>query len=430
MSLKVKFKIAIPQMRGVLLRKKAYLLLMLNIVVSIIGIIYLNEIYTDIAQRAGVTVLWSNKLEGYVQKNIDLAYIDNRFVLIIPSEKNVYAINTENGKVLWSFTASNYITSTSTITKASAKNEENIVVGDDAGNVYLLDGYNGSLIWKKSLAENTSEESSIKELLSADLNGDRIPEIIVCSNSKLYIMNENNGSIIWYKNAGPYVLIYDVNQDGFSDIITYGTFKRNVSALDGLNGNLLWRSNISIPWSAAILDVDEDGKPEIIGNSGEIIDATTGILEEKKSIVFSSPPVLGDLNNDGHEDLVAEWMGTDLYAYDLSSGKLLWKFSVSTPFWTYLPPFTGPAPYPICPSPSIGDVDGNNKLDVIAAMRNDGTIYVFSGAKGTIIWKFKTDSSVIWTSPKLADIDNDGRMEVLVVSLSGTVYALKSKVTK
>ena len=60
-------------------------------------------------------------------------------------------------------------------------------------------------------------------------------------------------------------------------------------------------------------------------------------------------------------------------------------------------------------SPALGDVDNDGKLEVVVGSYND-KIYALNGEDGTVNWSFSTgDFQDRWhSSPALGDVDSDG----------------------
>jgi hypothetical protein len=128
---------------------------------------------------------------------------------------------------------------------------------------------------------------------------------------------------------------------------------------------------------------------------------------------INSSPAVGDLEGNGIPVIVCGY-GT---ASDLSKpggvkafrrdGTLLWSFLT----FQYIG--TGGSD-PVVGTPAIGDVDGDGHLEVVFGAL-DFRLYVLDGATGLTKpgWpKFMRDS--IWSSPVLHDIDGDGRPDIVV----------------
>ncbi len=73
-------------------------------------------------------------------------------------------------------------------------------------------------------------------------------------------------------------------------------------------------------------------------------------------------------------------------------------------------------------SPAVADVDNDGDMEVVVGS-NDDSLYCVDGATGSVKWVFGTGSDVK-SSPAVADVDNDGDMEVVVGSNDSTIYCL------
>jgi len=74
-------------------------------------------------------------------------------------------------------------------------------------------------------------------------------------------------------------------------------------------------------------------------------------------------------------------------------------------------------------TPILGDVNNDGKLEVVVSDYT-GEIYVLNGETGNKIWSYFTSSDYTIYTPALGDVDNDGDLDVVAVSNSGIVYAL------
>ncbi len=116
-------------------------------------------------------------------------------------------------------------------------------------------------------------------------------------------------------------------------------------------------------------------------------------------------PVVGDLDGDGHMDAVFSSDVTSpnlpVYAVDLVTGDLKWSFMPGSAIWS---------------TPTLADLNDDGKLDVtFGAGSDDGHIYALYH-NGTKMWDYFTgDYTNSIDSPSgVADVDGDGKPEVLV----------------
>ena len=171
--------------------------------------------------------------------------------------------------------------------------------------------------------------------------------------------------------------------------------------------------------SPAIGDIDNDGYDEIIvgtmkdddPNSGlYVIDRfgqnATGFPQVIGESVHTSP-VLADFNNDGFLEIVISTIrnpyGTYIFNY---RGEVL-------PGW---PQFTEGNDYR---SPIVGDINGDSNLDIITTAGNGfmgGGVYAWN-FNGTLIERFPKVTEIdAQASATIADIDNDGKIELIASS--------------
>lgn len=121
-----------------------------------------------------------------------------------------------------------------------------------------------------------------------------------------------------------------------------------------------------------------------------------GMLSGEKTFVF------GTYYNDEH-----------LYAIRARDGKVLWKYKS--------------AGGPLDASVALVDLDGDGKLEVLAADSSTGDLFCLDGG-GQLLWKYKLPSSTD-SPPAIADLDGDGKPEIVVGTMTtrdrlGRVIAL------
>lgn len=217
-----------------------------------------------------------------------------------------------------------------------------------------------------------------------------------------------------------------VNQDDIPEIVfstfTGGAYYKQgtLHAISVVGGQLVdkWaKPNVVQPGGGlAAADLDGDGVPEIVGcmnpgpNGAACCDAlaqNTGAIAFKAdgSTLWTSPdttevhcgyeaPVIGDLDGDGHPEVVIGWT-----ILDGQTGAVKKNLD---PAATYGAKLTG-----------LSDLDGDGKLDVTDGQRA-------YRADGSVIWDLRTGPDAIPPGyHAIGDFDADGVPEVVVISSSG-----------
>jgi hypothetical protein len=239
------------------------------------------------------------------------------------------------------------------------------------------------------------------------------------------------------------VVVADVNGDGKPDLLTlnsgssgYGT----VSVWLG-NGDGTFQParefDVGInPSSLAVADVNGDGKPDLIVVNGGTYNPTTGkfdnsgvsVLLGKGDGTFGPPRtfdagyrpssvVVADVNGDGKPDLVV--------ADEKNVSVLLGNGD-----GTFGPPqtFGFEARYSSLYSVTVADLNGDGKPDIVTANEGDtDTVSVLLGNGDGTFQKPKTfDTGLLGTitSAALADVNGDGKPDIVITDFSGGVSVL------
>ncbi len=96
---------------------------------------------------------------------------------------------------------------------------------------------------------------------------------------------------------------------------------------DGKSRALEWRSQTEFQATELLVgNVDDDPQPEIILNTGEIVDSRFYTIEPAKleSGVFGFRIRLFDMNGDGHPEIVGDTPGFSLRIYDVYAQREIW----------------------------------------------------------------------------------------------------------
>ena len=124
---------------------------------------------------------------------------------------------------------------------------------------------------------------------------------------------------------------------------------------------------------------------------------------------ISASPAIGDINNDGVNDVVYLSPSGLLYAWDGKTGMQLWK-----PVEIYN---SGKS------SPVLYDMNNDGVLDIVV-VSDTSLLYIIDGKTGGIIRKEVLGGAVSELSPAVGDLDGDGKADVVVCSEDGMVHFL------
>jgi outer membrane protein assembly factor BamB len=116
---------------------------------------------------------------------------------------------------------------------------------------------------------------------------------------------------------------------------------------------------------------------------------------------------IADLNSDGIKEVLIGSSNGIFYCLNGKTGTTLWTFQ------------TGGE---IVSSAALGDLDGDGALEVVFGSA-DGFLYVLDG-KGVLRWK-KNLGSAVYSSPALARRGNDKRLDVYITTLAGRLAILR-----
>jgi len=247
------------------------------------------------------------------------------------------------------------------------------------------------------------------------------------------------------------LVIADLDNDGNFEVV-FGGWDHHIYVRQAGDGSLAgsgWPiDTLDSVWSTpAVGDVDGDGFKEIFTgsdlsrsdehawsfNGGRMwgLDRRGNILPgwpRRSAQTFYSSPAVGDINNDGRYEIVCGtgtcWRtdGRGAEATGPFTGRHVfgWRLDgTALPGW---PVEVGGA---VFSSPALADLDGDRRLETIVGA-TDGRIYCLN-ADGSIRWRtllvdrdgrsyetLRDRRGWVLGSPVVADIDGDGDLEVLV----------------
>lgn len=194
-----------------------------------------------------------------------------------------------------------------------------------------------------------------------------------------------------------------------------------------------------------IFDIDADGKREVIFTSWDhsmyIVDGATGLLERTINLydTTSTTPGIADLDSDGLYELIvpADITANETVGLPLQGGILhvLSNYAqANVEGWTdqvadsTFPNFRGKfIEQALWSSPKIADLDRDGSLEIIHGTSNffkdeRGEFIKIWNADGTLRNTLATNGQTL-AAPLLADLDGNGTLEIIATTINGFVYA-------
>lgn len=297
-----------------------------------------------------------------------------------PAPGNIYCFD-HDGTLKWRFTTfSHGYNQGPTIANVNEDPGPEILVGSTCDTLYCLDG-SGNPLWKYAAAGDVSTPV----VVDIDEDGDSEQEILFATTGGYVTCLDSQGHLIWQTEIEGMRLvgmaISDVDGDYMAEIIVNGYTVRKKDMLYCLerDGSVKWSQELmndlgSIASTAAIDDINDDGKPEIAVFSNSYLDYKDSlwVLQDdgtRAKLLWQAPaadwwggsgsgPVICDLDGDNYRELIL--MGSEyLGIYDGRDGSLL---------------YTNPDLRSITRDehPAVADVDHDGHAEIIATYRYKG----------------------------------------------------------
>ncbi len=303
------------------------------------------------------------------------------------------------------------------------------------------------------------EESSVAV---ADVTGDGRLEMFLCDTGGKIWSFDCYGRQRWVYDSGRIIKaspsIGDVTGNGSPNLVVgLGADVNNEEpggflCLDAVNGTRMWeRETVDIYGggegtafngipdgvfaSANLTDLNDDGQLEIIVTAW---DHRLYLLNGRNATVFNSnwpfdfwdsswaSPVVADVDRDGNPEVIVGADLTQSYIEWSFPGGRMWVFDLYAQMKEGWPVHTDQTFYS---SPAVGDINNDGWLEIVS-----GTGCYYEG-KGHLVhaWNHSGEELPGWpvavggyvfSSPALADVNEDGYLDVVVGCYDGRVYCI------
>jgi hypothetical protein len=236
---------------------------------------------------------------------------------------------------------------------------------------------------------------------AADLDGDGDVEVI----ADIAVVNGADGSHVATlapsSSCWRTPIAADLDLDGRQEIILGDT------VFDASGAVRFRMTGSGTSCFAAVANLDTDPQAEIIQSHGTTLrvwqhDGTAG-ASASLAVSNPGPPCAGDIDGDGLAEFIAP-NGTRITAFE-NDGTVKWNASMQDS--------SGAA------GCSVFDMNGDEVYEVIFA--DEVALRLYDGATGAVLYENRSHGSVTYFEyPTIADVDNDGSAEMIVVNSSGT----------
>jgi outer membrane protein assembly factor BamB len=198
---------------------------------------------------SNLTLAWKYTTKGSI---ISSPSIVNGIVYAGSQDKNVYAIDAQNGNLIWNYSTEGPIVTSPAI--ADGK----VYIGSEDGYVYCLEAIKGTLLWQTFINSNLTFTFGDLVLKSSPVVSSGMV-YIGSLDGNLYALNGDTGTIVWdTETNGPIE-----SSPAFADGAVYFTSQEPSSGMlykvDTTNGNIIW--NLTLPYQYSFV-----GGTEMLGS--------------------------------------------------------------------------------------------------------------------------------------------------------------------
>ena len=183
----------------------------------------------------------------------------------------------------------------------------------------------------------TSTGAPVTALILADLDHDGRPSIVVATlNGRLIAYDAMNYERVWENFQEPFksiscMTIHNIDADPQDEVIIVGESALSdgsfIFIYDSVSRGLEWKSpERFVATEILVGNTDSDPQPEIILNSGFVIDSrffNVDLIKRERG-GFGNHLTLQDINDDGYPEIIGRVPNRSLQIYDLYAERDIW----------------------------------------------------------------------------------------------------------
>ena len=344
---------------------------------------------------------------------------DNVLDVVIPYRNGfVTAVDGEEGKVIYRQQVPERIMASASVGSVTSTGQPAAIVATIAGVVYAL-GDDGQSLWASD--ENLDLGPIVNKPLLADVNGDRLEDVIVpTADQGLVALDGDRGWKLWdtremtVGKTGSAPIMADVNGDGVMDIVG-ATGQGQVLVVSASDGEV-WKL-----WSAQLPNAIEYASPTVvdIGDRKLVVVAAKGVValdggsgrvawQALQGRTIASSLLALDGDDDGIDDILAVTSSGDAYLLSGEYGEDLNSGNVGGE---------------VMATAALFDENGDGVPDPFLVTRGCELLVLDISRMRPRVTLNAAGGGGCYASPVLGDIDRDGDLDAVVASDTGVVTA-------